>query len=183
MVIDLELPQPFSRELGASDFAADAHAAKYRGEIGRRPEAWLRLFSILNDPENERRLTDAEMHGFPALCGVARFVETDPVISSTLADSGSSLRLRQAIGVAIKLKMAKLGWRPTGRKGAVRGSRYFTKAEHYAADSAMYTDAATRALRALDAVAAIGSAEEREETARLLMDALAASRHAEGRPF
>lgn len=39
------------------------------------------------------------------------------------------------------------------------------------------------ALVALDAVAAIGSDEEREETARMLMEALADSRRAEGRRF
>ena len=182
MAVDVA-PLAASRELGAADFAADFHAAKYRDEFARHPEALLRLLSILNDAENERRLADAEMHGLPALCGVTRFIEEDPVIKRVLADADTSLRLRQTIGVAVKLKMAKLGWRPTGRKGAARGSRHFTRAEHYADADAARADPSAGALAALDVVAAIGSDEEREETARQLMEALAAGRQAEGRPF
>lgn len=183
MAIEVAPLATTSRELSAADFADDFHATKYRDEIGRHPEAMLRLFSILNDPENERRLADAEVHGFPALFGVARFIEADPVICRVLADDETSLRLRQTIGVAVKLKMAKLGWRPSGRKGSVKGSRHFTKAERYIADSDACADASPRALAALDAVAAIGSPAERGETSRHLMDALAANRRAEGRPF
>lgn len=183
MAIEVAPLATTSRELSAADFADDFHATKYRDEIGRHPEAMLRLFSILNDPENERRLADAEVHGFPALFGVARFIEADPVICRVLADDERSLRLRQTIGVAVKLKMAKLGWRPAGRKGTVSGSRHFTKAEHYAFDATACDDASSRALAALDAVADIGSPEEREETAHLLMEAIATNRRAEGRPF
>jgi len=70
-----------------------------------------------------------------------------------------------------------------GKKGTAKGSRHFTRAEHYSAGSDTHTDAATLALTALDAIASIGSPDEREETSRLLMEALAASRSAEGRPF
>lgn len=183
MTVDVAPLAAASRELSAADFLEDFHAAKYRDEFARHPEALLRLLSILNEPENEGRLADAEMHGLPALCGVTRFIEADPIIMRVLADSEASLRLRQTIGVAVKLKMAKLGWRPAGRKGTVKGSRHFTRSEHYAAVDAMRDDPSSRALAALDAVAAIGSAQEREETSRLLMEALAASRLTEGRPF
>ncbi len=171
------------RELCAADFAADAHAVKYHGEFSRHPEAYLRLLSLLNDPANEQRLIDAEMHGLPALCGVARFIEADPIIGALISSDETAVRARQTIGVAVKLKMAKLGWRRTGRKGAVKGARLFAKAEHFALDEYSCADASSRALAALDAVAAIGSDEEREETAQMLMEALAGSRRAEGRRF
>lgn len=183
MAVDPALTRSAGREIGAGDFAGDFHGAKYRDEIGRHPEALLRVFSILNDAENEQRLADAEMHKMPALCGVVRFVGADPVIGRVLADTEISLRLRQTIGVAVKLKMAKLGWRPTGRKGAVRGSQCFTKAEHFAVERPADGDTSSRAVAALDVVAAIGSDDERDETARHLMEAIAASRHAEGRVF
>ncbi|WP_420609516.1 hypothetical protein [Candidatus Poriferisodalis sp.] len=171
------------RELCAADFTGDAHAAKYHGEMGRHPEAYLRLFSLLNDPANEQRLIDAEMHGLPALCGVARFIEADPIIKGLISNGTTAVRSRQTIGVAVKLKMAKLGWRGTGRKGVVRGARHFAKAEHFVRRETTSVDAPSRALAALDAIAAVGSDEEREETAQILMDALADSRRAEGRPF
>ena len=172
-----------NRELCAADFAADAHAVKYHSELGRHPQAYLRLISLLNDPANEQRLIDAEMHGLPALCGVARFLEADPIIKELISTGDTCVRARQTVGVAVKLKMAKLGWHGTGRKGVVRGARHFAKAEHFVRSETATVDASLRALAALDAVAAIGSDEEREETARLLMGALADSRRAEGRPF
>ena len=169
--------------VGINDFKRDSHAAKYVVELDCRPKVADRLFWLLNDPANEQRLVDAEMNGMPALAGVARLLEGDPVIGEVLDTDPASLRFRQAVGVAIKLKMAKLGWQTTGTKGAVRGSRHFTKAERYAEehlDDDAYRD---RALAALEAVKHIGSKREHEETGRYLMEALAETRRAEGRPF
>lgn len=173
----------FAHDIHQDDFLDDPHASKYRDELDRRPEAFVRLFALLNDPANEQRLIDAEMHQLPALCGVVRFIEADPAIKAVLAEGRAGYRFRQTVGVALKLKMAKLGWRTTGRKGSVKGASHFTKAEHYVADPSTRDDPASRALAALDAVAAIGDHDEREATGRELMDALAATRHAEGRPF
>ncbi len=53
----------------------------------------------------------------------------------------------------------------------------------YVADPSTADDPAARALAALDAVAAIGDDDEREATLAELMEALAATRRAEGRPF
>lgn len=171
------------RDIRHDDFLDDPHAAKYRGELARHPEAFVRLFAQLNDPANEQRLIDAEMHKLPALCGVVRFIEADPAIEAVLAGGRSGYRFRQTVGVAVKLKMAKLGWRTTGRKGSVKGAKYFTKAEHYAADPSTRDDQKSKALAALDAVMAIGDDDERDATGRELMSALAAARRTEGRPF
>jgi hypothetical protein len=172
-----------THDIRHEDFFDDPHASKYRDELARRPEAFVRLFALLNDPANEQRLIDAEMHQLPALCGVVRFIEADPTIRAVLAEDRAGYRFRQTVGVALKLKMAKLGWRTTGNKGSVRGAEYFTKAEHYVASPSTRDDRASRALAALDAAAAIGDEDEREATGRELMDALAATRRAEGRPF
>ena len=172
-----------THSISQDDFTNDPHAAKYRGELTRHPEAFVRLFALLNDPANEQRLIDAEMHDLPALCGVVRFIEADPAIKPVLAEGRAGYRFRQTVGVTLKLKMAKLGWRTTGRKGTVKGAKHFTKAEHYVADSSTPDDPTARALAALDAVAAIGDDDERDATGRELMDALAATRRAEGRPF
>lgn len=174
-------PGPPNRELGVDDFNRDSHATKYRGEIDARPEAFDRLFGLLNDPANEQRLADAEMLGLPALTGVVRFIEADPTIAQALETGGN--RFRQTVGVAIRLKMEQLGWRKTGRKRTVRGSRHFTKAERYFKESLSDQDHAKRALEALEAVARIGDEREREQTGRELMEALAATRQAEGRVF
>jgi len=171
------------RNISADDFAEDPHAAKYRGELERHPEAFLRLFALLNNHANEQRLVEAEMHGLPALAGVVGLIETDPVIKNVLTEGSSAFRFRQTVGVAVKLKMNKLGWCTTGRKGTVKGANHFTKAERYVADPAGSTDSATRALAAIDAVCDIGDDTEREKTGRELIEALSSTRRAEGRPF
>ena len=171
------------RLVGAGDFGRDPHAAKYIGELDSHPDAFMRLFAVLNDPANEQRLIDAEMHDLPALAGVVRFIEAEPSIDRILSTGSSSFRFRQTVGVAVKLKMAKLGWRTTGRKGTVKGAEYFTKAEHYVADPESNSDDTAKGLSALDAVAEIGDDNERGRTGQELMEALAATHHAEGRPF
>ncbi len=169
--------------LREGDFGDDPHASKYRGELTRHPKAFARLFALLNDPPNEQRLIDAEMHGLPALCGVIRFIESDPTINAVLIEDRTGHRFRQTVGVAVKLKMVKLGWEGTGSKGTVKGAKYFTKAEHYVAAHSLPDDPTTTALAALDAVTAIGDDDERDATGRELMSALTLTRHDEGRPF
>ena len=176
-------PSPLIRELGIDDFARDPHAAKYRDELEARPDALNRLFTLLNDPANEQRLVDAEMLGLPALAGIARFVEADPVIARTLEPDQGGTRFRQTVGVAVRLKMELMGWQKTGRKGTIRGSRHFTKAERYVKESLSDQDHAKRALAVLEAIQQIGDDQEREETCRELMEALESTRREEGRPF
>jgi len=161
----------------------DAHASKYRAELDSHPVAFRRLLEVLNDPANEQRLVDAEVHGMPALAGVVRFVESDPDIAQVLHRGSQSNRFRQTVGVAVKLKMAKLGWATTGRKGSVRGALHFTKAEHYEPRREVAPHDTDRALAALDRVLRIGDDDERTETGRFLAETLAAARASEGRAF
>lgn len=168
-----------SKSTSLDDFATDPHAAKYRSELARHPAAARRLVEILNDRANEQRLVDAEMHGLPALAGVVRFAESDDEIARVLAQGPKSYRFRQAVGVAVKLKMARLGWKTTGRKGTVRGARHFTKAEHY--EPMTELSDVERAMAALDAVAHIGDDDERAATGRDLIAAIGDTRQREGR--
>ncbi|MBI2703752.1 MAG: hypothetical protein HYX32_00465 [Actinobacteria bacterium] len=172
-----------SRRLREGDFAQDSHAAKYRGEFDAHPEAMRQLIHVLNEPANEQRLLDAEAHGMPALAGIVRQVEGDPSIETVLKAGTKGYRFRQTVGVAITLKMSRLGWKATGRKGTVKNARYFTKAEHYESDRPPAADAKQRALAALDAIEHIGDDDERAETGHMLMDALNSTRREEGRPF
>ena len=166
-----------------NDFKADLHAAKFVVELDTRPQASEHLFRLLNDPANEQRLVDAEAQGMPALAGVAQLIEDDPAIATVLEAGPASLRFRQAIGMAIKLKMAKLGWRGTGTKGAVRGSCYFTKAERYAHEPLSRAEQTARKLAALDAIYEMYDGYEEDDPEYDLMAALAENRRAEGRVF
>jgi hypothetical protein len=172
-----------SRRLRREDFAEDGHAAKYRGELDAHPEAMRQLIDLLNVPANEQRLVDAEAQGMPALAGIVRFVEGDPAIETVLREGPKGYRFRQTVGVTIMLKMSRLGWRTTGRKGAVKNARYFTKAEHYESDRPTVDNIAARAFAALARLDDIGDEDERSATGRDLMEALTVTRAAEGRAF
>lgn len=172
---------PVTRALSLQDFKSDAHAARYQGELDAHPAAARRLVELLNEPANEQRLQDVETHGLPALTGVVQSIETDADIEPVLATGTAAHRFRQAVGVAIKLKMKRLGWTTTGRKGTVKGARHFKKAEHYVPARNDDDGIAARALRALDRVRQIGDDDERAATGQVLLDALAETRASEGR--
>jgi len=167
--------------LTREDFDTDTHAAKYRSTLDGHSIATGRLIEILNEPANEQRLIDAEIDGRPALAGVVRAVEGDDAIREILETGLAGHRFRQAVGVAVRLKMERLGWATTGTKGSVRGAGHFKKAERYA--PRRNTDETARARAALDAVLRIGDEDERDRTGRQLMTALADTRRREGRPF
>jgi len=160
-------------------FEVDRYATRFLGAIDAQPAVADRLFAVLNDPANERRLGDAAADGRPAVSGIARLLSSDPVIGGALQNRADH-RLRQLIGVAVRLKMERLGWTTTGRKATV-GSQHIGKAEVYARSHD--DDFRARALAALDRISEIGDESERAETVGALVDALAASRAAEGRPF
>jgi hypothetical protein len=117
--------------LTVPDFVADRHASAYVPALEAHPMATNRLLGLLNDPENEQRLIHAAELEQPALLGVSRFLEADSEIVTVLELGSAGYRFRQAVGVAIRLKMEAFGWSTTGRKAAVSGARYFTKAECY----------------------------------------------------
>ena len=110
-------------------FQSDPHASKYLKVLDEEALACDRLLELLNDPCSEHRLTDAEELGHAALNGIVRFLDEDPDIAPAVE---ANLRFRQAVGVAVRLKMEELGWTKTGIKGPV-ASNNFSRAERYVA--------------------------------------------------
>lgn len=110
-------------------FVKDAHGAKYVKALDAHPAARDRFLELLNDPCSEHRLTDAEILGRPALAGIVRFLDADPVVGPVVS---GQLRFRQAVGVGVRMKMEELGWVKTGVKGPL-ASTHFSRAERYVA--------------------------------------------------
>ena len=168
------------QELSLEVVARDAHARRYLSALEANSVPTRRLLDLLNQPENEQRLVDASLEGRPALSGVVRVIESDSAISPALVGTAGR-RFRQAVGVAVRLKMDQLGWVPADRPSSVRGSQHFARAERYEpAEVETYAD---RAVEGLDAIAELGTEADRAETAQELMAALAETRAAEGRGF
>ena len=116
------------QDVGFDDFR-DAPGF-YKGTIFDNPNAFRRLFELLNDPENEQSLISASEQGLPALKGILKLVEAEPSISGFLETDTRRIS-RTTVGYVVGKKMVKLGWRITCRKGPLPCSRFFTQAEIY----------------------------------------------------
>ena len=80
------------------------------------------VIKFFNDEERQRRMEESEIHhDRPALAGVVRELEAQPTICQFLTEihAQRSKRLRQAIGVLVRMLMEGRGWRKTGRKGSL----------------------------------------------------------------
>lgn len=114
-----------------SDMSDDRHGSTYVGELSDHPDAAAELFAILSDHDNAVRLVTASELGLSALSGIASRLEAAPAVARVLSGSPASPRFRQAVGVAVRIRMQALGWAPTGIKGVVVNARYFGKAERF----------------------------------------------------
>jgi hypothetical protein len=80
------------------------------------------VLAFFADAERQRRMEDAETHhDRAALSGVVRELESQPAIDQFLLakDPRRTKRLRQAIGVVVRIIMEQRGWRKTGKKGSL----------------------------------------------------------------
>ena len=69
-----------------------------------------------------RRMEESELHHDRSpLAGVVRELESQPAIDGFLSEvhARRSMRLRQAIGVLVRIIMEQRGWQKTGRKGSL----------------------------------------------------------------
>ena len=80
------------------------------------------VLSFFNNEDRQRRMVESELHhDRPALAGVVRELESQPVIDRFLSAEHPrrTKRLRQAIGVVVRIIMNGLGWKKTGKKGSL----------------------------------------------------------------
>lgn len=80
------------------------------------------VLAFFNDTDRQRRMEESEIHhNRPPLAGVVRELEADATVDRFLATEppGRSKRLRQAVGVVVRMIMERRGWRKTGKKGSL----------------------------------------------------------------
>jgi len=100
----------------------------YKRQLNDPEQPFDEVLAFFNSPDRQRRMEDAEIHhDRPPLAGVVRELESLPGIDRVLGDvqPNRSKRLRQAIGVVVRIIMLRRGWKKTGRKGSlgVRAAR------------------------------------------------------------
>ena len=104
------------------DFLADSQGRRF-ADVANDPDVhWDRWVTWLNDRSRQARLEMAEEHfDMPALAGILKELEGESFVQNYFArrTPQESLRVKQALGVLVRLHMEARGWRTTGRKGAL----------------------------------------------------------------
>ncbi len=104
------------------DFAGDRQGRTFTDVWEDPNQPFEELLAFLNDENRQRRMEEAETdHDRPALAGVVRELESQPVFEEFLASAEPryAKRFRQAVGVLVRMIMESRGWKKTGRKGSL----------------------------------------------------------------
>jgi hypothetical protein len=108
--------------LTPKDFLNDRQGKTFADVVHDPSVPFEDVLRFFNDPDCQRRLEESELHhDRTPLAGVVRELESLPALHRmfTTADPGRSKRLRQAIGVVVRMIMERHGWQRTGKKGSL----------------------------------------------------------------
>jgi len=104
------------------EFLDDRQGRTFADVVNDPEQPFVEVLDFFNDENRQRRMEESETHhDRPPLAGVVRELESRPAVDRILASSDRrrTKRLRQAIGVVIRIIMERRGWRKTGRKGSL----------------------------------------------------------------
>lgn len=134
-------------------FLEDIQGRTFSDVINDPDQPFDAVLEFFNDDSRQRRMEESEIHhDRPPLSGVVREFESYPKIERSLAEihTHRSKRLRQAVGVVVRMIMQARGWRKTGRKGSlgVRASKNRSYPSHNTGGLAFWFIRAERYVRA-----------------------------------
>jgi hypothetical protein len=104
------------------EFLKDKQGRTFADVLSELQVPFEEVLSFFNDEGRQRRMEDAEIHHDRApLAGVVRELESRPAINKFLSGihAKRTQRLRQAIGVLVRIIMERRGWKKTGKKGSL----------------------------------------------------------------
>lgn len=104
------------------DFLADRQGRTFADVLNDPQQPFAAALKFFNNPDRQRRMEESEIHHDRApLAGVVRELEAVPEINTFLGtfQSQRNQRLRQAIGVLVRMIMERRGWQKTGKKGSL----------------------------------------------------------------
>lgn len=155
------------------DFLRDRQGRTFSDVLNDPEQPFDEVLAFFSDKGRQQRMEEAEIHHDRApLAGVVRELESQPVINDYLSGvhAKQTQRLRQAIGVLVRMIMERRGWKKTGKKGSlgVRAessphlpvhntgglSLWFVRAERYRLDESMPYRSVSQRCRELDATVA-----------------------------
>jgi len=104
------------------DFLQDRQGRTFVDVLNDSEHPFDAVLAFLSDEQRQRRMQESETHHDRApLAGVVRELEAQPTIDDFLASKHPqrTKRLRQAVGVVVRMIMERLGWKKTGKKGSL----------------------------------------------------------------
>ena len=108
--------------LTIEEFLSDKQGSRFI-DVAKDPRLdFQTVLDFFNGSARQTRMEDSEKHhDRPALAGVVRELEnTEPFKSFFQGyDGHTTRRVRQAIGVVVRMLMEKRGWKKAGRKGSL----------------------------------------------------------------
>ena len=116
-------------------FMADPQGRTFADVVNDPEQPFDNVLEFFDDGDRQRRMEESELHHDRSpLAGVVRELESQLAIDQFLAvlHTRRNTRLRQAIGVLVRMIMERRGWRKTGRKGSlgVRAARTVQAPSH-----------------------------------------------------
>lgn len=105
-----------------ADFSADTTGRRFADVVNDTRIKFDIVVAFLDDADKQKRMCDAEIHhDRAALAGVVAELETNQDVDDffSMHDAHTTGRFRQAVGVAVKVVMEKLGWSKRGFKGSL----------------------------------------------------------------
>jgi len=116
------LRMPRAVRITRDKFLEDRQGRTFADVLNDPEQPFDDVLAFFDDAERQRRMEDAEVHhDRAALSGVVRDLETQPAIDQFLASKHPrrTKRLRQAVGVVVRIIMEQRGWKKTGKKGSL----------------------------------------------------------------
>jgi hypothetical protein len=108
--------------ISRQQFLEDRQGRTFADVLNDPEQPFDLVLAFFNDADRQRRMEESELHhNRPALAGVVRELESLPDVDRFLASKHPrrAKRLRQAVGVVVRMIMERRGWRGTGKKGSL----------------------------------------------------------------
>ena len=109
-------------QITRKSFLEDRQGRTFADVVNDQEQPFDQVLAFFNDADRQRRMEESEIHhNRPPLAGVVRELEAHGDIDRFLASQHPrrTKRLRQAVGVVVRLIMERRGWRKTGKKGSL----------------------------------------------------------------
>ena len=104
------------------DFFKDRQGRTFADVLNDPQQPFTEVLTFFSDADRQRRMLESEIHHDRApMAGIVRELEAQPKISQFLSEvhPRRTQRLRQAIGVLVRMIMESQGWKKTGKKGSL----------------------------------------------------------------